>query len=215
MHAFWEFFSVLCVSLCVFPAGAQTGDPALFPAPFLSCGDGVLFPLRVGASTPVALWSQSASNEADIESAAAFISGKGVSAPPAHPKTGGLKLQTAKIVHQKRIDRIVLGFCTKGNLADGIAIPLLPFIQADPKGILKQDGDLRTAAFHKKVLLFRYMQATKGGRFLTAFMLLPGYQPGLVFHLADSVFAAAAFCTAVCLYMVLFRKRNYAIFFGS
>ena len=117
-------------------------------------------------------------------------------------------------MHQKRIDRIVLGFCTKGNLADGIAIPLLPFIQADPKGILKQDGDLRTAAVHKKVLLFRYMQTTKGGRFLTAFMLLPGYQPGFVFHLADSVFAAAAFCTAVCLYMVLFRKRNYAIFSG-
>ena len=131
------------------------------------------------------------------------------------PKKRWTKLQTAKIVHQKRIDRIVLGFCTKGNLADGIAIPLLPFIQADLKGILKQDGDLRTAAFHKKVLLFRYMQATKGGRFLTAFMLLPDYQPGRVFHPADSVFAAAAFCTAVCLYMVLFRKRNYAIFFGS
>ena len=82
---------------CAFPAGAQTGDPALFPAPFLSCGDGVLFPLRVGASTPVALWSQPASNEADIESAAAFISGKGVSAPPAHPKTGGLNCRRLKL----------------------------------------------------------------------------------------------------------------------
>lgn len=53
------------------------------------------------------------------------------------------------VIQQKLIDLVILGFGTKGDLADGAAAFFDALVKGDPKRLLEADGDGGAGVFHR------------------------------------------------------------------
>ena len=100
------------------------------------------------------------------------------------PWPGRAESQRPPVFQKIGVDLLVPGLRAEDDPADGVLRVVLPLVQADPEGIVEQDGEPACAQARGRPR----GTDNQGGRLLTAQGPLPDYQPGRVFIFALSAY---------------------------